>query len=467
MSEQTRRTAAIVAYAVLGAVLVATRAIGLGRSYWHDEIVTVRDFVRVGPDAILAGDRLNHELYSLVTWAVEPVLGDGEIVTRAWSVVPFILGIALVTAWLHVRIMPLAGVLFLALATASPLLLDVSRQARGYGLGVLAMSVLLVSALEATRTRRTTTIVAFCLAGVLGTLTLANFGPAFLATAAVLITQRELRRRLGVGLVVSIAGIAAFYAPNLDVLSSSSDQEYGARIDVLRAVTGPFDQLLLPGLLKIDGEPPTTTLLGLPFVLLAAVLVAASPLLHSRTTALTMSASVVVTFLTLWLTETRSVPRFITFLLVPMLMLLASGIAAILSNPKRMPLRATLALVGLAVVLGAAVSEGLGVMRYPREAHRDAVRLVEDEPGSIPLYAFMPQPRDLGFYASQRIRALRSTSSAGSLCARREPIALVIQPWRVAAFDPPCLDRPGVRHETFEQYARGGRIDVWFIPPAS
>ena len=43
---------------------------------------------------------------------------------------------------------------FLLLATASPLLLDISRMARGYGLAFLAMSVLVVAALEAESTGR-------------------------------------------------------------------------------------------------------------------------------------------------------------------------------------------------------------------------------------------------------------------------------------------------------------------------
>jgi hypothetical protein len=31
----------------------------------------------------------------------------------------------------------------------------------------------------------------------------------------------------------------------------------------------------------------------------------------------------------------------------------------------------------------------------------------------------------------------------------------------------PCLSRPGVRHDVFRQYARGGRMDVWFVPSGS
>ena len=168
------------AYAVLGALLVGTRLYGLDRGYWHDEIVTVADFVRAGPREILAGAYIpnNHELFSLLGWATSSVVGESEVALRLWSVVPFLLGVALVTAWLHARVSPLSGVLFLYFATLSPLLLDLSRQARGYGIAFCAMGVLVVGALEARRSQATSAVAAAALAGVIGTWTLPVFGIA-------------------------------------------------------------------------------------------------------------------------------------------------------------------------------------------------------------------------------------------------------------------------------------------------
>jgi hypothetical protein len=40
-----------------------------------------------------------------------------------------------------------------------------------------------------------------------------------------------------------------------------------------------------------------------------------------------------------------------------------------------------------------------------------------------------------------------------------------MQPMSIKLVHVPCLDRPGTRHYGLEQYARGGRIDVWFVPP--
>ena len=101
--------------------------------------------------------------------------------------------------WLHARLGALAGILFLFFATASPLLLDISRQARGYGLAFLAMGVMFVAALEASRASRGWYLAAFCVAGIVGTCTLPQFGVALVATGAVLITDPRLRLRAALG----------------------------------------------------------------------------------------------------------------------------------------------------------------------------------------------------------------------------------------------------------------------------
>ncbi len=127
------RAAPIAAYSILGLALVASRTVGLDHSFWTDEIMAVEDFIREGPRTILSGPNLSHELFGILAWLTSSLVGESEIALRLLSVVPFVGGVVLVTAWLHMRFGPLAGVLFLFLATVSPLLLDITRQARGYG----------------------------------------------------------------------------------------------------------------------------------------------------------------------------------------------------------------------------------------------------------------------------------------------------------------------------------------------
>ncbi|MFO7573246.1 MAG: hypothetical protein R6W48_11705 [Gaiellaceae bacterium] len=93
------------AYAALGVILCWSRLVGLGRSYASDELMTVRDFVGAGPREILAGSYVpnNHELFSLLGWATSELVGESEVALRLWSVIPFLVGVALVTAWLARR----------------------------------------------------------------------------------------------------------------------------------------------------------------------------------------------------------------------------------------------------------------------------------------------------------------------------------------------------------------------------
>ena len=460
----------VVSYGILGSLLLWTRLAGLDRSYWHDEIVTVRDLVRAGPYEILTGDRLNHELFSLIAWGGSSALGESEFAFRLWSVIPFILGVVVVTAWLHVRLGALSGVLFLFLATGSPLLLDVTRQARGYGLAFLAMGVLMVTALEAERSARTWTIIMFCAAGLVGAATLPNFAIAFVATGAVLVVNRRLRHRVIVGLAASFLSIGAVYSPHFHVFTESSRQEYGTAIATTGVITAPFDQILLPALLRFDGTPPVASLLWIPIVGLVLVPIVASPCLHSRRTALILSSGVVTTVLTLWITRTQAVPRFFCFLLVPLLMLLASGMASILARVTTRPpiVRTAVTLVLILVFVGVFASAAERVMRIPREAHKDAATAIRiGAASSVPVFAYMLQPGDLAFYLEKPVTKVRGPAAVSELCSLRQESVLVVHAWRLPPLDAPCLARPGTRHYRFEQYTRGGEMNVWFIPPAS
>ena len=99
--------------------------------------------------------------------------------------------------WLHKRLGRNVAYAYTFFIVASPLLIDITRQARGYGLASLAMSVVIVAALESPTDRRW--VVPLCAAGVMGTWTLPVFGLAFVGTAVPLLGLPYLRRRLAVG----------------------------------------------------------------------------------------------------------------------------------------------------------------------------------------------------------------------------------------------------------------------------
>lgn len=463
----TARIATVAAYAALGVALVASRTVGLDHSFWTDEIIAVEDFVRAGPGEILAGSDLSHELFGLLAWLTGEVFGESEAAYRLWSVVPFFAGVAVVTWWLHVHAGALAGVLFLVLATVSPLLLDITRQARGYGLAFLAMSVLVVAALEAAARPRTSAVIAVCAAGIVGTTTLPQFGIAFVATAATLLLVPALRRRLVVGLAVALVAIGAWYAPHVGEVGSASQIEDGLRIDTWWLWTAPIDQVLLPALIWIDGTALVAGVVWLPLVVLAAAVMAASPLLRSRTTALILISGPVVTVVVLWIARAYVVPRYLSYLLVPLFLLLATGAASLFHERSRAALVPTVAV--LAAVIALTIRFGSlapDVMRFPREANRDAAEAIRSsEPPQLAVVAHMRNPRNLEHYLGRRVSQPEPAALASAVCARNGRVAYVLQPFAIQPVEIPCLTRAGVVHSRFEQYARGDEMNVWILPP--
>ena len=456
------------AYVVLGAALLWSRLYELGHSFWFDEVVTVADFVRPGPRQIMTGPGISHELYSLLAWFVSLPFGDSETALRLCSAIPFVLGVVVVTAWLHTRLQPLAGVLYLFLATVSPLLLDITRQARGYGLAFFAMSVLVVAALEATRTGQPRLVAVACGAGVVGAWTLPQFAIAFVPMCLVLAGDPRLRRAALVGVVVSMVLVAVWYAPHTGQVHASSQVPDGLRISTQWLLTAPFDFTVIPALVWIDGTAAVPGFVWLPFVLVAVVVMASSPLARERRTALVLGSGVVVVIAFLWIGRAYVIPRYVSFLLVPLFVLLASGASSILGRIGTRPqiLRSLACLVLIAVLSVRFVSLAPDVVGEPREANRDAARLIETTaPATALVLTRMWRPRGLAFYLERPIHPLSRANAADRVCGSRVTVAYVVQPFALPPVSIPCLTRSDARRTRFRQYARGDEIDVWFVPP--
>jgi hypothetical protein len=457
------------AYTVLAAVLAWTRLVGLERSYWFDELFTVTEYMRAGPRQILAGPYLpnNHELFSLLGWATTSMIGESEVALRLFSAIPFILGVILVTAWLHVRVNPLSGVFFLFFATASPLLFDVSRQARGYGLAFLAMSVLVVAALEAERTGRTRALLAFLAAGLVGTWTLPIFVLAFVATTAVLLLHRPLRRRVAIGAAGSAFAIAMWYAPHADDLLEASGQQFGARIPWLGLLVAPVDRLLIPGMLWFGGTFLTTYPMRFFVVVALALLLVSSPLLRQRTAAMLVGSGVILTLICIWAARLYLEPRFVSYLLVPLFMLLASGTAhvTIHAASRRSGIRALIVMTTVTVALAAFAGSAALIMRLPGEAWKDAASVIETSaPPDAPVLAHVSHPLGLAFYLEAPVEALQTSEVRSRVCGNRRTVVYVMQPYNIEPLVVPCLRREGVRFYRLRQHSRGGEINVWVVP---
>jgi hypothetical protein len=467
----TARIAVATAYAVLGATLLWSRLWGLDRGYCCDEIRTVTDYVERGPRAILGGAFVpnDHQLFSMAGWATDALIGESPLALRLWSVLPFLLGVAVVTAWLHRRIGALSALLYLFLVTASPLLLDITRMARGYGIAFLAMSVLLIGALETERSGRSAPLALACVGGTAGSLTLPHFTIAFVATLAVLLMRPDLRSRVLVGLASSLVLVFAWYVPHTNDIAGSALADYGHRIHVQWLGTAPIDQTLVPALTQLDDDYVAPSLWSLLWSCALAALLATSPLIRQPRTAFLLCSGVVTTVLAFWITGTYVVPRFFSFLLVPLFMLLATGSAAVFGRLRTNPAPArTVAAVATLGLLGIiSVPLLLDVPRMPRDAGSEAARTIDQlVPRSTPVFAHVAYSRDLAFHLGRAVKPASTPSEARAVCRSDRRAVYVDQPYLVPAAAVPCTLREGTIHRSFAQYARGQRIDVWIIPAA-
>jgi hypothetical protein len=278
----------------------------------------------------------------------------------------------------------------------------------------------------------------------------------------------RLRMATLIGLAPSLAAIWAWYAPHQQTVQAAGQIENGVQINPLWIVTAPIDQVLLPALIWIEGRTIVAGASWLPFVVLAALVMGSSPLLRARGSALILCAGPLATVAALSLTDAYLYPRFLSFLLVPLFVLLASGGADVLARiPTRGAIfRTAVCLVGIAALAVHFALLAPEVVGLPREANRDAAEVIRARsPRATPVYGSLDEPGSIEFYLRRPVRALPWTEVVPRVCDSPTRIVFVRQIWAITLVKVPCLDRNGVDHYRFRQYARSGRIDVWFVPP--
>jgi hypothetical protein len=199
------------------------------------------------------------------------------------------------------------------------------------------------------------------------------------------------------------------------------------------------------------------------------LVIASSPLLRRMESALVACLGVLATVVAFWATGTYVVPRFLSFLLVPLFVLVATGSAAILGRVRSRPetLRTVAAMTMLAAIAVLSVPRLVEVLRRPRDSTSAAAMTIRSlVPASTPVFAHVPYPNDLEFHLGRSVVPIRTEADARRVCAARTPAVYVDQPYLVGGVTVACTDLPHARHYRFEQYARGDEIDVWIIPPA-
>ena len=324
-AELTVRRAGIpAAYIVLAIVMISSRFAAIGQGLWHDEIFTLEHFVVPGPAASFTHYGTNDQiLFSVLAWLTVHLPGFSEQAIRLWAMVPFISAIVVGTVWLHRRAGAFVALLFALLSTSSTQLLMVSTEARGYGLAFLAMAIMTIAAYESSTQRTSGWLTVFAAAGVLGCWTLPTFVLPLFAASAVLFGARSIRRRLLLRLAVALCAIGAWYAVPASALLASRGQQYGVRLPWHAPLTGGATELAAAFIPTLSPASLIPAIIAFPVLAIGLVRMRRG---MPGLTGITV-APVTFTFLALTVGGFFVDERFVSYLLVPILIAAFGGCA--------------------------------------------------------------------------------------------------------------------------------------------
>ena len=313
-----------------------------------------------------------------------------------------------------------------------------------------------------------------CVAGVVGNGTLRSSGVAFVASLGVLFA-RGVRRPAAVGLSVSIAAIFA----GTRRISARFTDPRRSKTDAVRLPMGGHGtdrSVLLPAFIWIDGTALVAGLVWLPLVVVGGPSSLAGARLPAQlaapvalclrgpvaTVAVLWSGSIRDTALSELPTRCRCSCSRDGSGRDP-----AAGFRAAWHDllPSVVCLVA-LAFLGIRFVLLAPDVVGL-----PREANRDVAEVIarrEGPPAKVgDIHAESGKHRVLPRPARDDSRRAAGLSTRVCTGASRAGLLRIQQPFALKEVQVSCLGRSGVEHHRFRQYARGGEMNVWFVPPRS
>lgn len=447
-----RSAAAAAPFAATAGILIWSRVTGLGMGLWHDELVTVTAYVGRGPGEILAGDYLpnNHVLFSILTWLTTRALGTSEVALRLWAVLPSIAAFLGLGVWAFRRFGATVGTATLLLLTVSPLLLDLSKLARGYGLAFVGIALMLTGAIDRRPLRYAT-------GGAIAIFTLPILALPFAFTGVVLLADARTRVPTLAALGIVIVASLGWYAMLLPGLLASTDQTFGDQLAWHGPLTAPVQHHVVPLLDLFALERPRAWDAVAWIAVLLGVAAAAR---RSRAVTSALGLAVVGTYLVIAVLGISVFVRFMLPLAIPMLLLVALG-STLLAHARA----GMLATAGIGVALAVAF---LPYARWqsttPIESFKQVGASVDKLPPG-PLIANSTRPLGLRYYIDREIQVVTGrTRLRAILCSDRAPI-IIDHPTANTRIDPTCLQARGYRRQRFEQ-RRGGWIDLW-IPPAA
>jgi hypothetical protein len=476
-----RRRLALGVLAAAGVLLAWMLLAALDESLWHDEAFTALNYVSRGPDEIFFGTYVpnDHVLFNALAWLTTSAVGESEIAYRFWSVVPALAAAVVVVGWSWARLGRWVAVAVGLLIVTSPVLLVLARQARGYGLSMLAGVLMLVFADRLARERGSKSLLGFAAAGFIGTATLPVFAVAFAGQALPLLASRRTRKRVAAAVVAVGLGTLLLYAPLLDDIIDSAGQQFGRPLPWHGPLTALATDLLGPNVQIVSSAelPP-----ALPDVAvagdnaIAATIVLAGAILLWRTGERMLTALVVLPPLCLYSVLTVGdftvEPRFTSFLLLHAFVLAGCGIVGLIGTVpagwvRRIAVAAAAGVSLLAVAHTARLADDLHDL--PHENFKAAAEVVRSR-GATRVLTDSTRPQGLQYYLGvANVVQLPAAELERRFCSTGEEFVYVDHPFRAEGEEPPpdvrCLKRRGAKRVTVRQRDRGERIDVWTVRP--
>lgn len=482
------RRPVVAAAGIVLTVFTVLRARALTLPLWWDEAFTVQRYVREGPGTILNADAYvanNHVAFSFLTWVTTRFFGEGDVALRLMAFIPALVAVILILRYLTLRSTAVVAVIAGTLITTSTLWLTLSTQARGYGLVLLASTVMLLTVVNHDRRPRAGHDVTFAVAGGVAILTFPPAVAVYLAHAGMWLWRRPTRRmRLVIATASTGLVTALVYLPIIPLLLERSDRvgsRFAEPISWLSPILAPLQIAGGPsfgfgtGLGLAPSTGPVYLLFGRPLSFgvgtatgIAAALVGVLGLVyvarrHSGALGAQLIAGLGGSIVLLAPFGFHLADRYLSFLLVHVLIAMTFGVAALLGVFAAKP-RINRAVVACLVALGLALPVTWPTANIPvqsfrpaaldaLEARRDGAQLITDQ-YHVGFRVYLP-----GIPVE---RAADQQTLDTLVCFGDGPRVYLRNPDVDSYRVPACLANS--EPVSYRQQREPGQIDVWYLP---